>query len=99
MFRTSGGEEFFLQTRTPHRHTRKSPIGPPYREGLIVEVSQRCQTSNYGLYLSGRRCLRREQLFNLSRRAITARQRTRRHLQPLIEGRYRLVCDSPTHRL
>ena len=96
VFRTTGGEQLFLQARTPHRHPRESPIGPPRSEGHIVEVPQHCQPPNDGSYLRGRRPLRLEQSFDLRRRTITAGQRTHRQLQPLI---LRMVPTLLTTRL
>ena len=84
VFRTTGGEQFYLQSRTPHWHACESPTGPPRSEGYIVEVSQRCQPSNRSANLRGRCPLRREQSFDLGRRAITAGQSAHRQLQPPI---------------
>src|SRR3989449_2997770 len=71
VFRTTSGEQLFLQARTPHRHACESPIGPPRSEGYIVEVSQRRQPSNRRANLRRRCPLRREHPFDLRRRAIT----------------------------
>jgi hypothetical protein len=96
-FRTTGSEQLFLQARTPHRHAREPPIGPPRSEHDIVEVPQRGQPSNRSSNLRRRSALHCEQSFDLGRRAIAASQRTHRKLQPLIRRCCCLACHSPTH--
>ena len=82
--RATGGEQFLLKTRTAHRHTRESLVGPPRREGGIIEIFQRSQPPHDGANLSRRGPLRRQQLCNLVRRAVSTRQSAQRELQPLI---------------
>jgi hypothetical protein len=98
-FGTTGGEQFLLQARTPHWHAFEPPIGPPCREGDIVEVFQRCQPSNHRTNLRGRCPLRRKRSFDLGCRAITAGQSPHGKLQPPVGRQCRLACYSPHHRL
>jgi hypothetical protein len=99
IFRATCSEQLFLQSGTPHRHADKSPFDPPSSKRNIVEVSQRFQPSNCGSYLCGESPLRREQSFDLGRRAIAAGQRAHRELQPPVGRRCRFVCNAPAHGL